>query len=85
MYSTSDTSNVEHICQIKTMKGSTQKRTLFFCREVGLFTIPPRAVRGHVSGTWLESDRIFTGVCRVVENSIENVCEIRIEDPDRCV
>eukprot|EP00890_Picochlorum_soloecismus_P002287 jgi/Picsp_1/3059/NSC_01281-R1_non-intrinsic abc protein 4 len=64
------------------MEGSTQTRTLFVCREVGLFSIPPRSARGHVSGSWRIEDRIFSGVCRIVENSLNNLCEVRIEDSD---
>lgn len=70
---------------IKNMEGSTQTRTLFICRQVELFSIPPRSARGHVSGTWRIEDRIFSGVCRVVENLENSGCEVRIEDPDRCV
>lgn len=82
----SGTSNIDgNVFNINNMEGSMQTRTLFICRQVGLFSIPPRSARGHVSGTWRVEDRIFQGVCRVVENLENSGCEVRVEDPDRCV
>ena len=57
--------------------------TIFTCRDVDLYKIPPRQARGHVSGDWQISDRIFTGTCRVVENSKDGIVSIRLEDSVR--
>jgi hypothetical protein len=55
------------------------EQTLFICREVSLFKIPPRAGRGHISGAWRIEDKIFTPRCRVVAS--EQTLEVRLEDP----
>ena len=58
------------------------EHTLFICREVNVFKIPPRpAAGGHKSGDWKVADKIFTGRLRVA--AIGEVCELRLEDSSR--
>lgn len=59
------------------------ERTLYVCKEVDLFRIPPRTGRGHISGEWRVDDKIFTARLRVV--SVGDVLEVRLEDPSKCV
>ena len=55
------------------------EQTLFICREVDIFRIPPRTGRGHISGEWRVEDKIFTARCRVIAQN-DNL-EVRLEDP----
>jgi hypothetical protein len=53
--------------------------TLFQCREVNLYMIPPRSnAGGYRSGEWETDKKIFTGRLRLV--SIGEYAEIRMED-----
>jgi adaptin ear-binding coat-associated protein 1/2 len=53
--------------------------TLFQCREVNLYMIPPRSnAGGYRSGDWETDKKIFTGRLRLV--SIGEYVEIRMED-----
>ena len=57
------------------------EHTLFVCRSVDLFKVPPRSGRGHISGEWRLDQKIFTARCRVV--AIGNEVEVRLEDPEK--
>ena len=58
------------------------EHTLFVCREVSAFQIPPRpAAGGHRSGDWKVADKVFTGRLRVVAKA-QN-CELRLEESNR--
>ena len=58
------------------------EHTLFVCREVSAFQIPPRpAAGGHRSGDWKVADKVFTGRLRVVAKG-QN-CELRLEESNR--
>jgi hypothetical protein len=55
------------------------EHTLYVCREVKVYRIPPRpAAGGHSSGTWLVDDCIFTGRLRMVAR--RHAADIRLED-----
>lgn len=56
------------------------EHTLYICREVKIYRIPPRAgATGYRSGDWKVGDNIFTGRLRAVARG--ELCEIRLEDP----
>lgn len=57
------------------------EQTLFICREVDIYRIPPRTGRGHISGEWKLEDKIFTARCRVI-STVDDKLEIRLEDPN---
>lgn len=58
------------------------EQTLFVCREVSVFRIPPRVgAGGYRSGDWKVADKIFTGRVRVIAKG--EVCEVRLEEPGR--
>ncbi|CAL5219639.1 g1515 [Coccomyxa viridis] len=61
------------------MESDKIEQTLYQCREVQLYRIPPRpSSGGHKSGDWKVDDRIFQGRLRVV--SIGELCELRLEE-----
>jgi len=75
-------------CKLRTASTGDQpdlvkkmEQTLFICREVDLFRIPPRTGRGHISGEWRTDDKIFTARCRVV--AVGDQVEVRLEDPSK--
>ncbi|KAK9803482.1 hypothetical protein WJX73_006805 [Symbiochloris irregularis] len=56
------------------------EHTLYICREVSVFKIPPRpASTGHKSGEWKVADKLFSGRLRLIAVSSET-CELRLED-----
>ena len=58
------------------------EHTLFSCREVDVYKIPPRpAAGGHKSGEWKVVDKLFTGRLRLTGKG--NSCLIRLEDANR--
>ena len=57
------------------------EHTLFICREVTVYKIPPRAGRGHLSGEWRTDDKLFSPRCRVV--GTDQTLEVRLEDPEK--
>ena len=60
------------------------EHTLFVCRQVNLYRVPPKATAGgHKSGEWKVADKIFTGRLKVTAKG--DAAEVRLEDPDRCV
>lgn len=54
------------------------EHTLFICREVNIYRIPPRQSAGHKSGEWKVADKVFSGRLRMVARG--DVCEVRLED-----
>lgn len=57
------------------------EQTLFICREVDLYKLPPRGTAtGWRSGDWRVDDKIFTARCRVVATDSDKL-EVRLEDP----
>lgn len=55
------------------------ERTLYVCRDVSVFKIPPRpAAGGFRSGEWLVADKILSGHLRLV--SVGDSLEVRLED-----
>lgn len=55
------------------------EQTLYICREVQVYRIPPRpGAGGWRSGEWRVGDKIFSGRLRVV--SRDTLVEIRLED-----
>ncbi|CAK0762272.1 hypothetical protein CVIRNUC_002940 [Coccomyxa viridis] len=62
------------------MESEKIEQTLYQCRNVQVYRIPPRpSSGGHKSGDWKVGDRIFEGRLRVM--SIGNMCELRLEEP----
>lgn len=60
------------------------EQTLFICKEVDLYRLPPRgSAVGWRSGEWRVDDKIFTARCRVV--AVGDTLEVRLEDPAKCV
>ena len=55
------------------------EQTLFICKEVDVYTIPPRTGRGHISGEWLVESKIATCRCKVLALPA-NQLEVRLED-----
>lgn len=56
------------------------EQTLFVCREVNVFKIPPRVgAGGYRSGDWKLSDKIFTGRLRATAKGDD--CLVKLEDP----
>jgi hypothetical protein len=56
------------------------EHTLYICRQVNLYKIPPKATAGgHKSAEWLVADKIFEGRLRLIAKG--ELCEIRLEDP----
>lgn len=59
------------------------EQTLFICREVDVFKIPPRTGAGRVvSGEWRVADRLAT--CRLKVVASGERLEIRLEEAARC-
>eukprot|EP00803_Ostreobium_quekettii_P000364 evm.model.scf_159.3 EVM.evm.TU.scf_159.3 scf_159:30253-30960(+) len=62
-------------------QGERIEQTVYICREVHLYKVPPRAgAHGYRSGDWHVGDNIFDGRLRVV--AIQSNFELRIEDPN---
>ena len=59
------------------------EHTLFVCRQVNLYRVPPKATAGgHKSGEWKVADKIFAGRLKVTASG--DAAEVRLEDSDRC-
>lgn len=55
------------------------EQTLFLCREVDVYKIPPRhGAAGHRSGDWCVADRLATVRLKVVAQ--DDKLEVRLED-----
>ena len=66
------------------MSSDEVEHTLFVCRQVNLYRVPPKAsAGGHKSGEWKVADKIFTGRLKVTAKA--DAAEIRLEDLDRLV
>lgn len=60
------------------------EHTLFVCRQVNLYRVPPKATAGgHKSGEWKVADKIFTGRLKVTAKG--DAAEVRLEDSERYV
>lgn len=60
------------------------EHTLFVCRQVNLYRVPPKATAGgHKSGEWKVVDKIFTGRLKLTAKG--DSAEVRLEDSDRYV
>lgn len=56
------------------------EQTLFICREVTVFRIPPRqGASGYRSGDWKIADQMFQGRLRVMSKGA--LCTLILEDP----
>ncbi|KAL3160831.1 hypothetical protein ABBQ38_009236 [Trebouxia sp. C0009 RCD-2024] len=57
------------------------EHTLFVCRQVNLYRVPPKATAGgHKSGEWKVADKIFTGRLKLTAKG--EAAEVRLEDSD---
>lgn len=57
------------------------EHTLFVCRQVNLYRVPPKATAGgHKSGEWKVVDKIFTGRLKLTAKG--DSAEVRLEDSD---
>ena len=66
------------------MSSDDIEHTLFVCRQVNLYRVPPKATAGgHKSGEWKVADKIFTGRLKVTATG--DAAEIRLEDSETCV
>lgn len=64
------------------MSADDIEHTLFVCRQVSLYRVPPKATAGgHKSGEWKVADKIFTGRLKVTAKG--EAAEVRLEDADR--
>ena len=64
------------------MASDDVEHTLFVCRQVNLYRVPPKATAGgHKSGEWKVADKIFTGRLKVTARG--DAAEVRLEDSDR--
>lgn len=60
------------------------EHTLFVCRQVNLYRVPPKATAGgHKSGEWKVADKIFTGRLKLTAKG--EAAEVRLEDSDTYV
>ena len=60
------------------------EHTLFVCRQVNLYRVPPKATAGgHKSGEWKVADKIFTGRLKLTAKG--DAAEVRLEDSETCV
>lgn len=63
------------------MSADDIEHTLFVCRQVSLYRVPPKATAGgHKSGEWKVADKIFTGRLKVTAKG--EAAEVRLEDAD---
>lgn len=60
------------------------EHTLFVCRQVNLYRVPPKATAGgHKSGEWKVADKIFTGRLKLTAKG--EAAEVRLEDSETYV
>lgn len=60
------------------------EHTLFVCRQVNLYRVPPKATAGgHKSGEWKVADKIFTGRLKLTAKG--DAAEVRLEDSETYV
>lgn len=63
------------------MSADDIEHTLFVCRQVNLYRVPPKATAGgHKSGEWKVADKIFTGRLKVTAKG--EAAEVRLEDAE---
>ena len=66
------------------MSADEIEHTLFVCRQVNLYRVPPKATAGgHKSGEWKVADKIFAGRLKVAAKG--DNAEVRLEDSETYV